>query len=270
MQKSLSKGTFVPLVTPFTASGNIDFEALNKLLNRLLLANVEALVVLGTTGESPTVSAKENDALIEHVTAHASGLAKVIAGVGSNDTRSSITRAKRAMDMGVDGLLVVCPYYSRPTQNGVYEHFQSIAEQVPLPQIVYSIAARTGINIEPETLWRLAELDAIVGVKESSGDIEQISSILQNVPDEFLVLSGCDHLNFATLCLGGSGVVSTVANLIPERVKSMVDAAFENDLQTARKLHFQMQSLVTGSSLESNPIPVKTALAASVNALILY
>ena len=261
MKIELRPGTYVPIVTPFTGSGAIDYESLDRLIDRLLMANVEALVVLGTTGESPTITTEETTALIRHTVSRARGSTAVVAGVGSNNTHTSMNQAKQASDLGVDGLLVVCPYYSKPTQQGLYEHFAVIADQVPVPQIVYNIVGRTGVNIETDTLLKLAAIDNIVGVKESSDDINQVSEVVQHLPEGFLVLSGCDHLNFSTLCLGGNGVISTVANLVPEKIKTMVDAALRNNIQTARQIHFEIQPLVTGCSIASNPIPVKTALA---------
>jgi len=261
MQTSLPQGTYVPLITPFTEQGEIDFTNMGRLIDRLLRANVEAIVVLGTTGESPTVSGQESAALIQYTVNRVAGSVAVLAGVGSNNTRTSVEQACAATELGVDGLLVVCPYYSRPTQRGLYEHFRTIAEQVPVPQIVYNIDGRTGVNIETETLLKLAELPAIAGVKESSDSIDQASEVLMQLPEDFLVLSGCDHLSFPMLCLGGHGVISTVANVIPETVKAMVDAVLNNDIRTARRLHFEMEPLIAGCSMETNPIPVKTALA---------
>jgi len=156
---------------------------------------------------------------------------------------------------------VVCPYYSRPSQRGLYEHFKTIASNLPVPQLVYNISGRTAVNIDTKTLGELARQPHIVGVKESSNNIEQVSEVLRSTPDGFLVLSGCDHLNFTTLCLGGHGVISTVANLVPDKVKSMVDAALSGQLSAARELHFELSQLTSGCSLETNPIPVKTALA---------
>jgi len=261
MKAALPKGTYVPLVTPFTPQGKIDIKSLDTVIERLLKANVEAVVVLGTTGESPTVNSEESVALIRHTIARMQGDTAVIAGIGTNDTASSLEQAKVARDLGVDGLLVVCPYYSKPTQKGLFDHFKLIAEQVPVPQIVYNIAGRTGINIEADTLFKLSQLQNIVGVKESSDNIDQASQLLQLLDDEFLVLCGCDHLNFSMLCLGGHGVISTVANVIPEKVKALVDAVHCDDIQTARQLHFAIEPLVTGCSMETNPIPIKTALA---------
>ena len=261
MIQTLPHGTYVPIVTPFTEQGGVDYSGLHTLIDRMLLANVEAIVVMGTTGESPTVKAQEFCEVVKCAVDRVDGAAAVLSGVGSNDTQASLQQAQVAASLGVDGLLVVCPYYSKPTQQGLYEHFKSIAEGVPVPQLVYNIAGRTGVNIETDTLLRLAEIQNIAGVKESSDNIEQISDVLQRLPEEFLVLSGCDHLNFISLCLGGHGVISTVANLVPERVKAMVDAVHDNEFPTAQQLHFELQQLVTGCFTESNPIPVKTALA---------
>jgi len=261
MIQTLPLGTYVPLVTPFTEQGVVDYSGLHTLIDRMLLANVEAIVVMGTTGESPTVRAQEFSKIVECAVNRVDGAAAVLSGIGSNDTQASLQQAQAAASLGVDGLLVVCPYYNKPTQQGLYEHVKSIAEGVPVPQLVYNIAGRTGVNIETDTLLKLAEIQNIAGVKESSDNIEQISDVIQRSPEEFLVLSGCDHLNFISLCLGGHGVISTVANLVPEKVKAMVNAVHDNEFRTAQKLHFELQQLVTGCFTESNPIPVKTALA---------
>lgn len=261
MNQSLPRGTYVPIVTPFSEQGGVDYTGLHTLIDRLLLANVEAIVVMGTTGESPTVKEQEFSEVVKCTIERVDSAAAVLSGIGSNDTQASLQQAQAAARLGVDGLLVVCPYYSKPTQQGLYEHFKSIAQEVPVPQLVYNIAGRTGVNIETDTLLRLAEVKNIAGVKESSDNIEQVSDVLQRLPEEFLVLSGCDHLNFTSLCLGGHGVISTVANLVPERVKAMVDAVHSHEFHTARQIHFELQQLVTGCFTETNPLPVKTALA---------
>lgn len=261
MIQTLPQGTYVPIVTPFSEQGGVDYSGLHTLIDRLLIANVEAIVVMGTTGESPTVKQHEVSEVVKCTIDRVDGRAAVLSGIGGNDTRASLQQAQVAANLGVDGLLVVCPYYSKPTQQGLYEHFKSIAEEVPVPQLVYNIAGRTGVNIETDTLLRLAKIQTIAGVKESSDNIDQISDVLQRLPEDFLVLSGCDHLNFSSLCLGGHGVISTVANLVPVKVKAMVDAVHNNELRAARQLHFELQQLVSGCFIETNPIPVKTALA---------
>ncbi len=257
----LPRGTYVPIVTPFTIKQDLDIPALEVLLERLINAQVEGIVVHGTTGESPTIGEEEFSTLLQRTVDLVDGRAVVVAGVGGNNTRTSIQQANHARQLGADGLLVVCPYYNKPTQQGLYEHYREIAEAIPLPMLVYNVAARTAVNVDTNTLLRLASVPNIVGVKESSDNIEQITSVIQQSPDDFLVLSGCDHLNFALMCLGGDGVISTVANLAPKKVKSLVDNSLANDFVTARHLHYDLLPLTEGCFIESNPIPVKTALA---------
>lgn len=257
----LPSGTYVPIVTPFNEQRELDNKCFDQLIDKLLDADVEAIVVLGTTGESPTVTPEEFLTLINRTVTRVGSNAAVVAGVGSNDTKSSIQQARVAVELGVDGLLVVCPYYSNPGQRGLYEHFSTIAKEIPVPQLIYNIAGRSGVNIETETVIALAALPNIAGVKESSGNIQQVSDVLHQVPDDFLVLCGCDNLNFAALCHGGHGVISSIANLIPGRVKAMVDAARGNDTDIARQIHFELHDLVSACAIVSNPIPVKTALA---------
>jgi len=260
MAQSL-RGTFTPLLTPFTRAGAVDFPALGGLIADQLSAGIEGLVMLGTTGESPTIDAAELDQIVGFALERAKSKTMVIAGVGSNDTKRTIEQAKRAEAMGVDGLLVLCPYYSKPTQVGIRQHFEAIADAVGVPQIVYNIAGRTGINIETDTLVALSGHPCIVGVKEASDDIDQIMTVIDRTPDDFAVLCGSDHLDFALLCHGGDGVISTLANLVPKAVKSLVDAVLVGDLHRARRLHYQLLPLARGCFLEGNPIPVKTALA---------
>ncbi len=257
----LPKGTYTPLVTPFTATGDIDFSALEVLIERQLTAGVEALVMLGTTGESPTISQQESVEIIRFAVELVKSRSSVVACIGNNDTASSIDKAKQAEQLGVAGLLVLCPYYSKPTQAGLYQHFLAIANAVPLPQLVYNIEGRTGINVETSTLMELATIPNIVGVKEASADIEQISAVIAESNTDFLVLSGCDHLNYPLMSLGGHGVISTLANLLPSQVKKLVDYALADDYIAARQLHYQLLPLAQGCFIETNPIPVKTALA---------
>jgi len=260
MAQSL-RGTFTPLLTPFTTEGSIDFPALGGLIADQLSARVEGLVMLGTTGESPTIEAPEFDQIVGFAVKQAKGKSMVIAGVGSNDTKRTIDQARRAEDLGVDGLLVLCPYYSKPTQMGIRLHFEAIAEAVGVPQIVYNIAGRTGINVETDTLVALSGHPCIIGVKEASNDIDQIMTVIDQTPDDFSVLCGSDHLNLTLMCHGGDGVISTLANLVPKSVKALVDAVLVGDLHRARRLHYQLLPLARGCFLEGNPIPVKTALA---------
>jgi 4-hydroxy-tetrahydrodipicolinate synthase len=257
----LLRGTFTPLVTPFTRDDAIDFAALERLIDLQLAAGVEGLIMLATTGEGPTVGVEEFQRIVQFTIEKARPRSKVLTGVGSNDTRTTLEQARRAAAMDVDGLLVVCPYYNRPTQAGLQDHFLAVADAVPVPQILYNIAGRTGVNIETDTLLGLSEHPNIVGVKEASDDIDQVMDVIARRSEDFAVLSGCDHLNFPLLCLGGDGVISTLANLVPGEVKALVDSALAEDLAAARRLHNRLLPLARGCFIESNPIPVKTALA---------
>lgn len=260
MAKTL-RGTFTPLVTPFTRERAIDFAALASLIDAQLSAGIEGLVLFGTTGESPTVTEEEFRRVVSQAVEQVGSRAQVIAGIGSNDTTKTLAQAQAAAELDVDALLVICPYYSKPTQAGLYDHYLAVAEAVPLPLIVYNIAGRTGVNIQTDTLVALAEHPRIVGVKEASDDINQVMDVIDRTPRDFAVLSGCDHLNLPLLSLGGDGVISTLANLVPGEVKALVDSALAGDLLRARRLHYRLLPLAKGCFIESNPIPVKTALA---------
>lgn len=255
------RGTYTPIVTPFAADGTIDHASFGRLVKRQLAAGVEGLVVLGTTGESPTVTEPEAAELLDQAVLLAADRATVIAGIGSNDTAKTLAQARAAAARGVDALLVTCPYYSRPTQAGLFDHFARIADAVALPQVVYNIEGRSGVNVETDTLLQLADHPRIVGVKEASNDIDQIMDVIARRPAGFAVLSGSDHLNFALVALGGDGSISSLANLVPERVKDQVDAGLGGDLALARRLHYELLPLARGCFIETNPIPLKTALA---------
>ena len=254
-------GTYTPIVTPFSSDGSLDLEGFDRLVERQIEAGVEGLVVLGTTGESPTVSEAEAAELLGRSRALAAGRAAVIAGIGSNDTAKTRAQAERAAALGADALLVTCPYYSKPTQAGLFDHFARIADAVDLPQIVYNIEGRTGVNVETDTLIQLAAHPRIVGVKEASNDIDQIMDVIDRRPSGFAVLSGSDHLNFVLVALGGDGSISSLANLVPERVKALIDAGLAGDLALSRRLHYELLPLARGCFFETNPIPLKTALA---------
>ena len=259
--QQLPKGTYVPLVTPFTKDDEVDYAALDALLQKMLAAEVEALVMLGTTGESPTVTNDEFTGIIERTLEQTQEKTVVLAGIGTNDTRTTVAQACIAEALGVDGLLVTCPYYNKPMPAGIQRHYQTVADAVTLPLLIYNIGGRTGVNIGTETLLALSEHPNIVGVKEASDNINQIGDVLHQASSDFLVLSGCDHLNYPLMCLGGHGVISTLANIMPVEVKALVDAALKGEYVRARNLHFQLLSLAYGCFLETNPIPVKTALA---------
>ncbi|MEI8230578.1 MAG: 4-hydroxy-tetrahydrodipicolinate synthase [Candidatus Peregrinibacteria bacterium] len=261
MSAPLFSGTYTALVTPFQQNGEIDYGALCHLLQEQLEAKVTGVIVLGTTGESPTITHEEAQSIIEAAVALGHGRMKIIVGTGSNDTAKTIQCSKEAKELGADGLLIVNPYYSKPTQEGLYRHFSLIADTVDLPQIVYNIRGRTGVNVETPTLLRLAEHPRIVGVKEASGDILQMMDVLRQAPPTFAVLSGDDALTFPLLAAGGHGVISVLSNIVPAKVKQMVDAGLRGDLLAARTLHYELLPLMQGCFFETNPLPVKTALA---------
>jgi 4-hydroxy-tetrahydrodipicolinate synthase len=261
MARTSLQGTFTALVTPFTRHGEIDYQALTTLIDRQLEAAVDGLVIFGTSGESPTISAHEYQQVIRFAVERSAQRTQIIAGVGSNNTESSVSAAQTAMACGADALLVVCPYYNKPSQEGIHRHFSRIADSVALPQLVYNIAGRTGVNIETDTLLRLSRHENIVGVKEASDDIHQITDVIRQTPEDFVVLAGSDHMTFALLALGGDGVIAVLANLLPHAMRELVDSALSGDLIRAREQHYRLLPLMRGCMLESNPIPIKTALA---------
>ena len=254
-------GTFTALITPFQKNGSVDDGALKDLIQQQIDAHVEGLIILGTTGESPTITAEEGRHIIETAVKLGKGKLCIIVGAGSNDTQKTLHHSQEAKELGADALLIVNPYYNKPTQEGLFRHFSLIADSVDLPQVVYNIRGRTGVNVETSTLKRLAEHPRIVGVKEASGDIVQMMEVLKSVPETFSVLSGDDVLTFPLLALGGHGVISVLSNIVPERIKSMVDAGRAGNVAAARAQHMELMALMQGCFIETNPIPVKTALA---------
>ena len=253
------KGSMVALVTPFK-DGKVDESALKELVEFHVKNGTTALVPCGTTGESATLSYEEHDRVIELTVKFAKGKIPVIAGTGSNSTEEAIMLTKHAKKAGADASLQVSPYYNRPTQKGLYLHFKAIAEAVDIPIILYNIASRTGVNIEPETFVKLAEVKNIVGVKEASGSLEQMSRIRKLCPKDFLLISGDDALTLPVMSIGGVGVISVVANIIPRDVADMCAAFDKGDIKKAEGLHYKMLSLVKAMFIETNPIPVKTAM----------
>ena len=253
------KGSMVALVTPF-ASGKVDEKALKELIEFHVKNGTSALVPCGTTGESATLSYDEHDRVIELTIQFAKGRIPVIAGTGSNSTEEAIMLTRHAKKTGADASLQVSPYYNRPTQKGLYLHFKAIAEAVDIPIIIYNIASRTGVNIEPETFAKLAEIKNIIGVKESSGSLEQMSRIRKLCPKDFLLISGDDALTLPVMSIGGVGIISVVANIIPKDVAAMCKAFESGNIKKAEELHYKMLPLVKAIFIETNPIPVKTAM----------
>ena len=254
-------GTYTAIITPFTADLAVDYKAFDQLIDRQVKAGVEGIVVLGTTGEAPTVHGAEYEQVLRAAVARVDGQIQVIAGVGGNDTARTVDQAVVAAATGVDGLLVTCPYYNKPTQKGLEAHYRAVADAVELPQIIYNIAGRTGVNIQTSTIVALSAHPNIVAVKEASEDLEQIMDVIHQTSDDFAVLSGSDSLTYSLVALGGNGAISTISNLIPEGVKEMVDAGLRGDKSRSLEAHYQGLPLARTCFIESNPIPLKTALA---------
>ena len=255
-------GCGTALVTPFRRDLSLDEPAMRKLVRRQIDAGIEFLVPCGTTGESPTLSEREHLRVVEITLEEASGRVPVLAGAGGYNTAESVALVKKLQAMRVDGILSVTPYYNKPTSEGLYQHFKAIASATSLPLIVYNVPRRTGTNVDPATLKRLAEIDNIVGVKEASGDLAQIASILGHLPETFTVLSGDDSLALPTIALGGKGLISVVSNEIPAEMTELVRLCLQNRFDQARHLQRRFLPLMEVNFIESSPIPVKAAMAA--------
>ncbi len=254
------KDSIVALVTPFK-DGKIDEKRLKDLIEFQIKEGTDGVVPCGTTGESPTLSFEEHERVIELAVETVKGRMPVIAGTGSNSTSEAIMLTRHAKKAGADASLQVSPYYNRPTQKGLYEHFKAIAEAVDIPIILYNIASRTGVNIEPETMARLArDCKNIVGVKEASGSLDQMARVKALCPQEFSLISGDDSLTLPLLAIGGVGVISVVANIVPADVKALVSAFEKGKILEAQKLHYKLLPLIKAMFIETNPMPVKTAM----------
>jgi 4-hydroxy-tetrahydrodipicolinate synthase len=259
-------GCGTALVTPFRKDQSLDEETLRKLVRRQIQAGIDFLVPCGTTGESPTLSRKEHLRVVEITIQEAKrdeakGKVPVLAGAGGYNTAEVVELAKELSHMGADGILSVTPYYNKPTQEGLVQHYKAIANAVSLPIVVYSIQGRTGVNVEPATLKRLAEIDNIVGVKEASGNIGQVATVLHLLPEPFTVLSGDDAVTIPLIALGGRGVISVVANEIPAEFSKLTKLAMAGDFVAARAIQRQWFSLMEVNFCEVNPGPVKAAMA---------
>jgi len=261
MMALLFTGTAPALITPFTKTGDIDYEAYKKHVLFQIENGVSAVVTLGTTGEAVTLTEKERIQLIEATVETVNKRVPVIAGTGSNATAESIERSKAAKAAGADAILSVTPYYNKPTDEGCYQHFMAIAEAVDIPSVIYNVPGRTGKNMNAELLLRLAEVPHVAGVKEASGDMGQVMEVLRNRPETYGVWSGEDDMTFAMMALGADGVISVVSNEVPKEFSDMTRACLKGDYNTARQLHFRLLPIMKANFIESNPIPVKTALA---------
>ena len=256
------KGAFTALITPFDEKGDFDEKSFRNIISFQINNNIDGIVPCGTTGESPSLEKEEYEKVIKAAVDSANGKIPVIAGTGSNSTRHAVELTKMAADIGADASLLVCPYYNKPTQEGLYMHFSEIAKKVDIPLVIYNIQGRTGINMETQTLSRLAkEHSNIVAVKEASGNISQMMDVLSELPKEFSVLSGDDNLAFPLMALGGKGVISVASNIIPKEMHELTDNMLNGRLDKAKKIHYSMLPLFKAIFIETNPIPIKTALS---------
>ena len=254
-------GTGTALVTPFRRDGSLDEPTLRALIKRQIDAGIDFLVPCGTTGESPTLTHEEHLRVVEIAVELAKGRVPVLAGAGGYNTAEVIALARELTEIGADGILSVTPYYNKPTQEGLYQHYKAIAAAIAIPIVVYSVQGRTGVNVEPATVRRLSAIENIVGVKEASGNISQMAAILNAVPDDFIVLSGDDAITLPIISLGGRGVISVVSNEIPADMARLTRLALDGDFPAARQIHRRVHPLMEVNFVESNPIPVKAAMA---------
>ena len=260
--RTMFTGVGTALVTPFTTTGLLDESAFRRLARRQIDEGIHFLVPCGTTGESPTLSDEERTRVVQICVEVAAGKVPVLAGAGGYDTREVIHAARSMERAGANGLLSVTPYYNKPTPDGLFQHYKAIAESTPLPIIVYNVPGRTGCNIDAATLVKLATIPNIIGVKEASGNIQQMCEVCRSVPADFLVLSGDDAVTLPLMAVGGRGVISVAGNEVPREMSQMVEAAERGDFAAARRIHQTLMPLMLINFVESNPIPVKAAMAA--------
>jgi 4-hydroxy-tetrahydrodipicolinate synthase len=253
-------GCGTALVTPFQKDGSLDEATMRKLVQRQITDGISFLVPCGTTGESPTLTREEHLRVVEITIEEAGGKVPVLAGAGGYNTHEVIELARTVERLGADGVLSVTPYYNKPTQEGLYQHYKAMAESIGIPIIVYSVQGRTGVNVEPATLARLAKIPNIVGVKEASGNISQMAAVIHLVPPEFLVLSGDDSITIPLIALGGKGIISVASNEIPGPMTQIATHALTGNYEEARRLQRKYFSLLEINFIEANPIPVKTAM----------
>jgi len=253
------KGSIVAIVTPFR-DGRVDEEALKALIEWHIAEGTDAIVPCGTTGESATLDYDEHYRVIEITVETVNKRIPVIAGTGANSTSETIMMTKKAKEIGADGALLVVPYYNKPTQEGLYRHYKAVAETVDIPLVLYNVPGRTALNMLPSTVARLAEIDNIVAIKEASANMAQVSEIIRLCGDKITVLSGDDSTTFTLMALGGKGAISVTANVAPREVSEMCRAMLEGRIEDARKIHYKLEPLNKAMFIETNPIPVKTAL----------
>jgi len=259
--KAPFRGAMTALVTPFDKAGKVHEEHLKKIIDFQIKGGIDAIVPCGTTGEASTLEYDEHFRVCELTTKHVNKRAKVIIGGGSNNTHRAIQLTQFAKKIGADAVLSVGPYYNKPTQEGHYQHFKAIAESADIPVIIYNIPGRTGVNMEPDTLLRLAEIPNIAGVKEASGNLDQMMVILRDRPKNFTVLSGDDSLSLPLIAVGGDGCISVIANEMPGEFTRMIHAALDGNWELAREIHYRTYDLMRANFIEGNPVPVKAAMA---------
>lgn len=254
------KGTGTALVTPFTASGEVDYDSYKRLIELQLAGGVEMLIPLGSTGENPTITHEERLKIIRFVIEYVEGRALIVAGTGTNDTRTSIDYTLEAKKAGADACLITTPFYNKPTPDGLFEHFRSVAD-VGLPVVMYNVPARTGLNMNAETTLRCAEIPNVVAIKEASADMAQCMQIIHHAPSDFVLLSGEDNLSVPLIAVGGMGVISVTSNVVPGEFARMVRFALQGHYEEAKAIHYELLDLMKVMFVETNPQPVKAALA---------
>lgn len=248
------------MVTPFDQDLNIDLAQTEKLVEHLITTGTEAIVVAGTTGESPTLTTEEKILLFEKVVEYARGRVKVIAGTGTNSTKSTIELTKKAEALGVDGAMLVAPYYNKPSQDGLYQHFEAVAKETRLPLMIYNIPGRTGINIQAATMIKLSRISNIVAVKEASGDLTQMAEIIASTPDHFQLYSGDDKLTLPVLAIGGYGIVSVASHSVGLKMQDMIQSYLNGNIKEASKFHLSLAPFFEAIFVTSNPVPIKDVL----------
>lgn len=253
-------GAIVAIVTPFK-DGKVDEKAFRDLINFVIKGGVSGIVPCGTTGESATLSHKEHEHVIDITVHEVAKRIPVIAGTGSNSTTEAIRLTRHAKEAGADAALLITPYYNKPTQKGLFEHYKAVASACDIPQVLYNVPGRTGVNMSSETVVELSRIDNIVGIKEASGDLVKCSQIVRDTADDFCLLSGEDALNYPILCCGGTGAISVTANVLPEKLSALCKAFDAGDFKNAKKLHLELLEINQTLFIETNPLPVKTALA---------
>jgi 4-hydroxy-tetrahydrodipicolinate synthase len=261
------RGACTALVTPMTETGAVDYDGFRRLVRFQIEQGIHGLLPLGTTGETPTLERDEQDEIIRIAVVEAAGAVPVMVGVGANSTQHTVENAKRAAELGADALLVVTPYYNKPSSEGIYRHFSEVAQATDKPIIVYNIASRTGKNIDVPLMDRLSRIPTVCGVKEASGDINQMMDVIHQIAlprraegKQFLVFSGDDAFTLPLCALGGDGIISVVSNLLPAKVAALAEACLNGDFSQARALHYELLPVIRGAFIETNPVPIKTAM----------